>query len=87
VQVPSRFRVNSAQVARDLAVAGHGIAFCPVFVLGDDLETGRLEPLLPDYDSPRRAISAVWLEGRTLPRKVRSLIDFAVEDARAAGLG
>lgn len=87
VEVPSRFRVNSAKVARDLAVAGHGIAFCPAFVLGDDLETGRLVPLLPGYDSPAHALSAVWLEGRTLPRKVRALIDFAVEDARRNGLG
>ncbi|MBY6004810.1 LysR family transcriptional regulator [Salipiger bermudensis] len=87
VDVPSRFRVNSAQVARDLAVAGQGIAFCPTFVLGDDVETGRLVPVLENYDSPTRAISAVWLEGRTLPRKVRALIDFAVEDARRNGLG
>jgi DNA-binding transcriptional LysR family regulator len=29
-----------------------------------------------------RALNAVYLEGRVLPRKVRALIDFAAEDLR-----
>ena len=87
VQVPTRFMVNSAQVARDLAVAGDGIAFCPDFVLGDDLEARRLVHLLPDHDAPAHPLSALWLEGRTLPRKTRALIDFAVEDIRSSGMG
>ncbi|MCR8549869.1 LysR family transcriptional regulator [Salipiger sp. P9] len=86
VSVPTRFMVNSAQVARDLAVAGDGIAYCPVFVLGDDIAAGRLVPLLTGYDSPTHPISAVYLEGRTLPRKIRALIDFAVEDMRRSGM-
>ena len=87
VQVPTRFMVNSAQVARDLAIAGDGIAFCPDFVLGDDLEARRLVHLLPDHDAPAHPLSALWLEGRTLPRKTRALIDFAVEDIRSSGMG
>lgn len=86
VAVPTRFMVNSAQVARDLAVAGRGIAFCPVFVLGDDVATGRLLPLLPDHDSPAHPIHAVYLEGRTLPAKIRALIAFASEDIRSQGM-
>lgn len=87
VQVPTRFMVNSAQVARDLAVAGDGIAFCPDFVLGDDLEAGRLVQLLPGHEAPAHPVSALWLEGRTLPRKTRALIDFAVEDIRRGDMG
>lgn len=87
VPVPTRFLVNSAQVARDLAVAGRGIAYCPRFVLGDDLEAGRLVQLFADYETLRHPVSAVYLEGRTLPRKVRALIDFAKEDFRRSGLG
>ncbi|MEG6509506.1 LysR family transcriptional regulator [Methyloligella sp. 2.7D] len=86
VSVPTRFLVNSARVTRDLALAGHGIAYPPHFVLGDDLEAGRLVRLLPDYESPLHPLSAVYLEGRTLPRKVRALIDFAYEDIRRSGL-
>ncbi|WP_417263398.1 LysR family transcriptional regulator [Celeribacter sp.] len=82
VQVPSRFTVNSARVTRDLARRGEGIAFCPPFILGDDLETGQLVQLLPDFKGATHPISIVYLEGRTLPRKVRALIDFAVQDYR-----
>ncbi|WP_102226829.1 LysR family transcriptional regulator [Acidimangrovimonas sediminis] len=87
VTVPTRFLVNSARVARDLAVAGKGVAFCPSFVLGDDLAAGRLVRLFPDHAPIRLPVSAVYLEGRTLPRKLRALIDFARADYPGAGLG
>lgn len=87
VRVPTRFMVNSAQGARDLALAGRGVAYCPRFVLGDDLATGRLVALLPGYESLGHPISALWLGARTVPRKLRALIDFAAEDIRRAGMG
>jgi len=86
VAVTGRFFVNSAQVARDLAVAGEGIAFCPRFVLGDALATGRLVQVLPGVASGKTPLNAVWLEGRTLPRKLRAFIDFARADLRAQGI-
>ncbi|WBL34181.1 LysR family transcriptional regulator [Sinirhodobacter sp. HNIBRBA609] len=80
VEVKGRFLVNSARAARDLALAGCGIAFCPDFVLADDLAQGRLVALLPGYESPRRPLNAIYLDGPVLPRKVRALIDFAVRE-------
>ncbi|RWR25927.1 LysR family transcriptional regulator [Sinirhodobacter populi] len=86
VAVRSRFMVNSAQIARDLAVSGIGVAFCPRFVLRDDLASGRLVELLPDYRSRTAPLNAVYLEGRVLPRKIRALIDFAAAELRRDGL-
>lgn len=80
VSVTGRYSINNAQVVRNFAVAGEGIGFSPRFVLGDDLSTGRLERVLPAYSSPEIPVSVVYLQGRVLPRKVRALIDFAVED-------
>lgn len=85
VEVPSRFRVNSAQVARDLAQAGQGVAYCPAFVLDGDLEAGRLIRLLPGMEGPPHPLHAVYLEGRSLPRKLRALMDFAQDHLRKAG--
>lgn len=85
--VSSRFLVNSAQVTRDLAVQGQGIAYCPRFVLGDDLEAGRLVRVLTDHTGERYALSVVYLEGRALPRKLRALIDFALRDVRSSRIG
>lgn len=83
--VPTRFMVNSARVARDLAIEGKGIAYCPRFVLEEALDSGALVELLPDLPRPTNPVSAVYLEGRSLPRKIRALIDFAVTDFKTAG--
>lgn len=86
VTVQGRFHVNSAAAASTLAEAGRGIAYVPRFALGARLETGALVPLLEGYTGDSTPISAVYLEGRALPRKIRALIDFAAEDIRHAGV-
>ncbi|MDE3080507.1 MAG: LysR family transcriptional regulator [Paracoccaceae bacterium] len=86
VAVRGRFMVNSSQVARDLAVAGEGIALCPRFSLRGDIESGRLIALLPEVERPRYPLSAVYLEGRSLSQKLRALIEFAGKDIRSTGL-
>jgi len=84
VTVSGRFEVNSANAAADLARRGMGIAYAPRFALGRSLEDGSLVPLLEDYSGEVGELGAVYLEGRTLPRKVRALIDFVVDDIRSA---
>ena len=79
-QVQGRYHVNSARAAIELAAAGMGVAYAPRFAVTDMLESGRLLPLLDGFEMDSGPISAVYLEGRTLPRKIRALIDFAVED-------
>lgn len=87
VGTPSRrFMVNSAQVARNWAVAGCGITLCPDFVLQQDISAGRLIPLLENYDKPSHPFNILYLEGNVLPRKVRALIDFALEDIKKSSL-
>lgn len=55
-----------------------------VFALCEAIEDGRLITLLEDYRGETSPISAVYLEGRTLPHKLRTLIDIAQEDVRRA---
>ena len=83
---PRRLMINSARVARDWAVEGCGITLCPNFVLAEDIAEGRLIPLLQNYNLHTHPLSAIYLEGNILPRKVRALIDFAVEDVRESGV-
>jgi DNA-binding transcriptional LysR family regulator len=86
VAVQGRFQVNSARAAVDLAAKGLGIAYAPRFVLGTALAAGEVVRLLPDQLGEAAPLSAVYLEGRVLPRKVRALIEFAAEDLRAADI-
>ncbi|MDU8945743.1 LysR family transcriptional regulator [Ovoidimarina sediminis] len=85
-EVQGRFQVNSAKASVELAAAGLGIAYVPRFAVGNALEEGRLVTVLDVYEGLAVPLSAVYLEGRRLPRKVRALIDFAAEDVRAAGV-
>lgn len=84
--VQGSFYVNSARAAVDMATAGLGIAYAPRFALCDALNSGTLVPLLPDFTGESTALKAAYLEGRVLPRKVRALIDFAVQDIRTSNI-
>ncbi len=81
---PSRnLMVNSARISRDWAIDGRGISLCPDFVLLNELKEGRLVMLMNDYSMKANPMNAVYLAGNVMPRKVRALIDFAVEDFAA----
>lgn len=84
VAVQGRFQVNSARAAVELAAKGHGLAYAPRFTLREGLAQGLVVQVLADHEGETGALNAVYLEGRVLPRKVRALIDFAVEDLRQA---
>jgi DNA-binding transcriptional LysR family regulator len=86
ITVQGRFQVNSARAALELAAKGRGLAYVPRFVLREALVSGAVVPVLPDQAGATSPLSAVYLEGRVLPRKIRALIDFAADDIRTAGL-
>ena len=86
VNVDGKLRVNSARAAAGLAADGLGIANAPRFAVREQLACGGLVRLMEDYEGEGSPLSAVYLEGRALPRKVRALIDFAAQDIRAAGI-
>ena len=86
VSISGHLNVNSAQAACSLACAGHGVVYTPKFALREAIKDGRLVQLFPDIDGDTIPVSAVYLEGRTLPRKVRALIDFARDDIKQAGI-
>ena len=61
-------------------IAGLGIGVLPIYVAADDLRRGRLAPLLREVEIlPDFGIYLVYLPNRTLPRRVRTLIDFLVQ--------
>lgn len=86
IPVQGRFLVNSARAAADLAADGKGIAFSPRFALFDGLSSGRLVPVLDTCRGDPIPVSAVYLEGRRLPRKIRALIEFAAKDIKTANV-
>ncbi|PTW55013.1 LysR family transcriptional regulator [Breoghania corrubedonensis] len=86
VNIEGKILVNSARAAAGLSTDGLGIAYAPRFAVRDGLASGALVRLMEGYESESNPLSAVYLEGRALPRKVRALIDFAAEDIRSADI-
>jgi DNA-binding transcriptional LysR family regulator len=78
VPVSGRYLANNADVLRFTALAGGGIILVPTFLVGDDLRSGRLVRLLPNYPPPEQALHALYPSGRHISAKVRSFVDFLV---------
>jgi DNA-binding transcriptional LysR family regulator len=76
--------VNNAEVLRDAAVSGRGIALLPTFIAGDALRAGALRSVLAAYKAPPLTLYAIYPPTRHLAVKVRLFIDFLV--ARFAGV-
>ena len=83
ITVLGPFLVNSARLARDLAVEGEGIALCPDYMLQADLDAGRLEHVLPQVCGPKLDIHAVYIGQRRLARRTRAILDFLVRELAA----
>ncbi|MCK7612767.1 LysR family transcriptional regulator [Roseibium sediminicola] len=68
--------VDDIGLARQLAVDGHGLALLPVSEISGDLQTGRLVPVLSDWQGPGRDILVVWPTGRLLSARAKCLRDY-----------
>lgn len=79
VQTPWKLCANNAEVLRDAAVKGRGIALLPTFIAGTDLKNGSLRAVLTHYRAPELALYALYPPTRHLSVKVRVFIDFLVE--------
>ena len=79
---------NNAELLRDAAIAGQGMALLPVFIAGAALDDGRLVPVLADWRAPPLTLYALYPPTRHLAAKTRVFIDFLVRAFanRQAGL-
>jgi DNA-binding transcriptional LysR family regulator len=75
-------RTNSGDTCRKAALGGHGIVLQPSFLVGVDLEAGRLVEIMPEYRSIELGIHALYPTRRFVSPKVRLLIEFLVEAFR-----
>jgi len=80
IAVTGSFETDDMDAVHAAVTAGMGIGILPIYMVGDALRQGRLVPLLRKYQVvPESAIYLVYLPNRTMPSRVRALIDFLVE--------
>jgi DNA-binding transcriptional LysR family regulator len=76
--VAGRMRANNGEAMRQAVLAGHGIALLGQYAVEEDLESGHLIRLLPEFEVPSLAVQIVYPPTRHLSRRSRRFIDFFV---------
>lgn len=87
IPIEGGFTCNSLDAIRTLCLAGTGIARLPRYMVNEDVQAGRLIPLLQAFSSPSTsAIYALRAAGDYVPAKTRVFIAFLAERLTAACL-
>jgi DNA-binding transcriptional LysR family regulator len=79
VRVSGNLFTTSAEMLRIAALSGRGVFLAPGFVIAEDLEAGRLVPILTEYRPIEFAIHAIYPHRHHLSAKVRGFIDLLAE--------
>jgi DNA-binding transcriptional LysR family regulator len=79
VVATGRLHSTSGWAMRVFALADHGIALLPLFMIREDLEAGRLQTLLADQLDHDNELAAMLPPGRQVPAKTRAFLDFVAE--------
>ncbi|MHB1122522.1 MAG: LysR family transcriptional regulator [Ramlibacter sp.] len=78
VKVQPRMRSNSGDTCRAAALGHQGIIIQPTFLIGDDLRSGALVELMPQYRAIELGIYALYPTRKHVLPKVRLLVDHLV---------
>ena len=74
---------NNAETLVSSAVGGAGIALFPTWLIGEELKSGKLVPIMPNHQvstsAETQTINALYLETDNLAPKVRVVIDFLTQ--------
>jgi DNA-binding transcriptional LysR family regulator len=79
VEVRGRLRANDADACNMAAAAGLGIARAPLWQVRGLVDSGAVEIVLAEFEPKPVPVHLAWVAGRSLPRRVRALIDFLAE--------
>jgi len=84
VRVNGPAHANNGSFLAALAIAGVGIAYEPDFIVGPDVQAGRLVPLMRAFVPAPSGINVVYPSRRHLSAKVRAFTDFLVQRFESA---
>jgi DNA-binding transcriptional LysR family regulator len=80
VHVRGDFRADSGDLLRSAALAAQGIILLPTFIVGDDLLSGDLIPLLSKWRPPHGEAKIVYPSRRFLSAMVRTFNEFLQQE-------
>lgn len=90
VLIDGHFKSNNAEVLREVALAGGGVALLPDWLVDDDIGRGDLTSLFESFvinpNDASSAISALYLPNHRGSKRVNAFIDFVSELLGPEGL-
>lgn len=75
-RVKSLLESNDGQILCAAALEGLGILVQPNYIIYDDVVSGRMVPVLDEWDLPRLTINIAFQTRKHLPAKVRAFVEF-----------
>ncbi len=79
VPVSGTLQMNNSVALREALLCGIGIARIPTFVVGSDIQAGKLQAVLSDYGTLEVPIYLVFPQRHHPSPKVRAFVDFMAE--------
>ena len=76
VTVSPSLRTNSGDTCRAAAVKGKGVILQPSFIVGEDLRSGALVELMPNYRCTEIGVFAIYPTRQYVSPKVRAMVEF-----------
>lgn len=80
ITVDGPIDLNSGTLIADLAANGYGIALLPNFLVNAHLKSGKLVPILEDYQLPSSPISLVYHVNRLTNPALKSLVEYLLDN-------
>ena len=79
IRVSGDIQCNNGDALRTAAIQGCGITQLPTYMVGLDIQSGRLKALLEEFEPARLPIYAIYHHRKYLSAKIKSFIDFIYE--------
>lgn len=76
VRVTGTLSANNGEILKAAMRQGLGLGLVPSFSVTDELKSGELVAVLPDYSDTETSVYAVYPHSRHLSAKVRAFVDF-----------
>ena len=76
IEPPIRLSTNNIVALKEAVSTGLGMAVLPRWFIDDELQSGSLAEVLPQWRAPSLPIRIAYLPGRHQPRRLRAFLDF-----------
>lgn len=77
--VSGRYATTSMHLVIESALSGLGVAYVPIALVKDQLESGRLVQVLTDYETPKSNMFVIYQSHKYMTKSIRLFIDHVID--------